>query len=170
MRIYKGSMSLFRTPVLTNQITVFVTTMIYLVMNLKDRVVYGHGVRDAVELAEHSSSRPSKYKSWDEVKMAQAFTSVTQERMSIREAAIQYGVPKSTLGDHLSGATSGPQMYLDKSAEEELVQFLLRSAEIGYAKSHKQVVRRLLQYIEIVVKHGGIRCCSTSPGQRCRSS
>ena len=122
-------------------------------MNLKDRVVYGHGVRDAVELVEHSSSRPSKYKSWDEVKMAQAFTSVTQERMSIREAALQYGVPKSTLGDRLtgrvlSGATSGPQTYLDKSEEEELVQFLLRSAEIGYAKSRKQVlalVRRLLQ-------------------------
>ena len=107
-------------------------------------------MRDAVELAEHSDSRPSKYKSWDGVKMAQAFTSVTQERMSIREAALQYGVPKSTLGDRLSGrvlsgATSGPQMYLDKSAEEELVQFLLRSAEIGYAKSRKQVVRRLLQ-------------------------
>ena len=28
MRIYKGSMSLFRTPVLTNEITVFVTTIL----------------------------------------------------------------------------------------------------------------------------------------------
>lgn len=97
---------------------------------LKDRIIYGGGVRDAAESAGHSSSRPSKYKSWNEVKMAQAFSAVTQEGMSIREAAVQFGVPKSTLGDRisgrvLSGATSGPRTYLDGDEEEELVQFLL---------------------------------------------
>ena len=71
---------------------------------------------------------------------------------SIREAAFQFGVPKSTLGDRasgrvLSGATSGPATYLNSSEEEELVQFHLGCAEIGYSKSCKQVlalVRRLL--------------------------
>lgn len=50
-------------------------------------------------------------------------------------------------GKILSRATSGPQNYLDRIEEEELVQFLLRCAEIGYAKSRKQVValvKRLL--------------------------
>ena len=120
---------------------------------MKERVIYGHGVRDAAEAEGHSSSRLYKYKSWDEIKMAQAFSAVTQEGMSVREAALQFGVPKFTLGDRvsgrvMSGATSGPQTYLDRNEEEELVQFLLRCAEIGYAKSRKQVlalVRRLLQ-------------------------
>ena len=68
--------------------------------NLKDRVIYGHGVRDAAEAAGHSSSRLCKYKSWDEIKMAQAFSAVTQEGMSVREVALQFSVPKSTLKDH----------------------------------------------------------------------
>ena len=85
--------------------------------------------------------------------MNKAVAAVTQEGLSIREAALQFGVPKSTLGDRisgrvLSGATSGPDTYLDRSEEEELVKFLLRCAEIGYTKSRKQVlalVKRLLQ-------------------------
>lgn len=76
-----------------------------------------------------------------------------KECLSIREAAIQFGVPKSTLGDRVSGlvligSTSGPQTYLDKNEEEELVLFNLHFSEIGYAKSRKQIlalVRRRLQ-------------------------
>ena len=48
----------------------------------------------------------------------------------------------------LTGAVSSPQTYLDEEEEKELLQFLLRCAEIGYAKSRKQVlpmVKRLLQ-------------------------
>jgi phage portal protein BeeE len=70
---------------------------------LKDRIIYCRGVCDVVDSAGHSSSRPSKYKSWNEVKTAQAFSAVTQEKISIREAALQFGVPKSTLGDRVSG-------------------------------------------------------------------
>ena len=63
--------------------------------------------------------------------------------MTIRQAALHYGIMKSTLDDRVSGrvltgATSGPQTYLDEQEEKELVQFLLRSSEIGYAKSRKQ--------------------------------
>ena len=84
--------------------------------------------------------------------MARALNAVTKEGISIREAAIKFGVPKSTLGDRasgrvLSGATSGPKTYLDSSEEDELVQFLIGCAEIGYPKSRKQVlalVKRLL--------------------------
>ena len=77
--------------------------------------------------------------------MAQALDAIIREGTSIREAAMQFGVPKSTLGDRVSGkvltgATSGPQTYLDHSEEEELVQFLLWCVEIGYAKSRKQVL------------------------------
>ena len=119
---------------------------------LKDRVIYGHAAGDTASARSTSLSRPLKYKAWDESKMGQALSSVTKDGMSIREAALQFGVPKSTLGDRVSGrvligATSGPQTYLGRCEEEELVQFLLRCSEIGYAKSRKQVmalVRRVL--------------------------
>ena len=119
---------------------------------LKDRVIYGHAAGDTASATSTSLSRPLKYKAWDESKMGQALSSVTKDGMSIREAALQFGVPKSTLGDRVSGrvligATSGPQTYLGRCEEEELVQFLLRCSEIGYAKSRKQVmalVRRVL--------------------------
>ena len=93
-----------------------------------------------------------KYKTWDKPKMAQALDAVTRKGMSIREVSLHFGVPKSSLGDRVSGrvvtgAISGPKTYLDCSEEEELVLFLLRCAEIRYPKSRKQVlalVRRLL--------------------------
>ena len=40
--------------------------------------------------------KPLKYKSWNEAKMAEALDT------SIREAAMQFGVPKSTLDDRVS--------------------------------------------------------------------
>ena len=73
--------------------------------------------------------------------------------VSIRHAALQFGVPKSSLGDWVSGcvipgSTSGPPRYLTVSEENELVKFLSRSASIGYGKSCKEVmalVQRVLQ-------------------------
>ena len=84
--------------------------------------------------------------------MTKAISAVTKGGASVREAALKFGIPKSTLGDRvsgrvLSGTTSGPAIYLNSSEEEELVRFLLGCAEIGYPESRKQVlalVRRLL--------------------------
>ena len=81
--------------------------------------------------------------------MAQALDTIIRENISIKEANMQFGVAKSTLGDRVSGnvltgATSAPRTYLDHSEEEE---FLMYCSEIGYAKSRKQVlalVKRLL--------------------------
>ena len=122
---------------------------------LKGRVIRGTSVGrvDPVLAASTSSVRPSKYKAWDETKMARALMAVTKEGMTVRQAATHYGLPKSTLGDRVSGrvvtgATSGPATYLDQDEEEELVKFLLRCSEIGYAKSRKQVlslVKRLME-------------------------
>lgn len=100
----------------------------------------GHGVRSCSRISR--AFRPSKYKSWGEAKTARALSMVTREGMLITEASLQFGVPKSTLGDRIServlcGARSGTETYLDGSEEEKLVQLLLRCAEIGHAKSRK---------------------------------
>ena len=60
--------------------------------------------------------------------------------MTIRCTAKEYGVPRSTLGDcalgcEVPGTKSGAQTYLSPENEEELVQFLMGSVDIGYPKS-----------------------------------
>ena len=68
---------------------------------------------------------------------------VLNEGMSIRYAAEHYAVPKSTLGDRISGrvlpgSTSGPRRILND--EEELVAFLCRCASVGLSKSWKELL------------------------------
>jgi hypothetical protein len=74
-----------------------------------------------------------------------AVNAVLSEGLSIRHAAEQYAVPKSSLGDRMNGrvlvdATCGPAKYLSAREEEELVTFLTRCASIGYAKSRKEIL------------------------------
>lgn len=65
--------------------------------------------------------------------------SVASERMSIRKAAEEHGVPRSTLHDKVSGkvalkARSGTKKHLTDEEEAHLVDFLLGCASIRYAK------------------------------------
>lgn len=70
----------------------------------------------------------------------------------MRKATLHYGVPKSSLGDRISGrvepgSVSGPTKDLSTKDEAELVRFLSWCATIGYAKSRKDVltlVQRIL--------------------------
>ena len=65
--------------------------------------------------------------------------------MAIRRAAEKYGVPCSTLHDHVSGrvqfgAKSGLRRYLNSSKELELVNFLSGMSSLGYSRTVKQVI------------------------------
>lgn len=75
------------------------------------------------------------------------------EGMTVRIAASHFGVPKSTLGDRISGrvvlgSRSGPKPYLSTEEEDELMQFLLRCASIGYPKSRKDVLALVHCHLE----------------------
>ena len=68
----------------------------------------------------------------------------TAEGVSVRKAAYQFGVPKSTLHDRISGRVqpgtlSGVSRYLDDKEEEEFVRWLEGYAAIGYAKGIREV-------------------------------
>ena len=81
-----------------------------------------------------------------------------QKGMSIRNAAASYNIPKSTLGDRMSGgvvpgSTSGPPAYLTSEEEEQLVKFLTGCASIGYARSKKEVMALVSRVIEGKGKH-----------------
>ena len=46
-----------------------------------------------------ASSRPSSCKEWSKEQMSQAYSAVVNDGLSIRCSALEYDVPKSTLGD-----------------------------------------------------------------------
>lgn len=82
--------------------------------------------------------------------MKKAMTAVLEGGVSIRKASAMFGVPKSTLGDRISGRVlegSHPSRYLTDEEEEELVSFLLGCSSIGYPKTIMEVlalVQRIL--------------------------
>ena len=99
---------------------------------------------------------------------------VTDDGMSIRRAAEEFNVPKSTLGDRISGrtmhgATSGRQKYLTNEEEDILVKFLLKCAAIGYPRSRNEVIALVQRScdsheMDVRVTHGWWeRFCSRHP-------
>lgn len=91
------------------------------------------------------TGRPSRYKSWDESSMMNAYVAVIEKQMSVRRAAETFNVPKSTLSDRVTGKAkfgshSGPARYLSDEEEEQLVRFLLGAASMGYARTKKEVL------------------------------
>ena len=88
--------------------------------------------------------RPKAYAFWTQKSLDQAIAAV-HKGTSIRRAADMFGVPRSTLHDHVSGkveqfAKQGPKPYLNTEEEEELASFLVRCARIGYPHTHLQVL------------------------------
>ena len=76
--------------------------------------------------------------------MTGAMKAVADGLFGVNKAADEFGVPRSTLKDRLSGkvvhgARSGPTPYLSGVEEDELVKFLLTSTDIGLPKT--RVVR-----------------------------
>ncbi len=76
--------------------------------------------------------------------MEEALRAVSNNDLSLRQAANQFNVPKSTLHDRISGrvkpgAVPGAPRYLNEEEEEEVVWWLEGCAEIGYAKTVREV-------------------------------
>ena len=91
-----------------------------------------------------SASRMVGYKEWTYDIMDKAIQAVT-DGMSIRQAAEEFNLPKSTLGDRISGwtmhgAKSGRSKYLTDEEEDILIKFLLKCAAIGYPRSRSEVI------------------------------
>ena len=112
--------------------------------------------------SDSSSGRSGQYKMWNEVNMVKALTLVDQGA-SIRCAAEKCGVPRSTLHDRVSGKIqqgkkSGPDPYLTMEEEEELANFLVKCAKIGYPHTQRQV----LSLVQQILEHKGITVSVTS--------
>ena len=96
---------------------------------------------------------PMQRKQWTEARMERAIQSITLNGISVRRAAADYNIPKSTIYDRLSGkvipgAVCGAPRYLTDKGEEELESFLIGCAQIGFGKTRSDVillVQKLLQ-------------------------
>ena len=91
--------------------------------------------------------------------MQKALQAVKLGETSVRKAAVEYGVPKSTLGDRVSGrvthgTVSGPPKYLSDEEEDELVRFILGCASVGYPKTRKEILSLVQTQVDKPISHG----------------
>lgn len=86
-----------------------------------------------------------KKKKWTEEAMERALVEVKSGRCTVRQAAKEFGVPKSSLGDRVSGrvrpgSRSGPAQLITSSDEEQLVEFSLYMSKHGFPLTKQQLV------------------------------
>ncbi|XP_038150439.1 uncharacterized protein si:rp71-1d10.8 [Cyprinodon tularosa] len=86
-----------------------------------------------------------KKKKWTEEAMERALIEVKSGRCTVRQAAKEFGVPKSSLGDRVSGrvtpgSRSGPARLITSADEKLLVEFSLHMSKHGFPLTKQQVV------------------------------
>ena len=108
--------------------------------------------------------RPQLYRvSYTVEQMDCAYKAVLEGKMSVRRAAEEYDVPRSTLGDRVSGrvlpcSVSGRKPYLSRE-EDELVSFLVGCAGIGFPRGRKEVIALVQRVCDgrghgVMISHG----------------
>ena len=80
--------------------------------------------------------RPLQYKHWSSSCTTHAYQSVLRDGLSIRRAAEEFNVPRTTLADRVSGQVqdgrrSGRARYLTVSEESELVKLIFDQLRKG---------------------------------------
>ena len=119
---------------------------------LSERIYKSH-VKSCMLQTFSPPARPCRYATWEDESMIKAMKAV-DTGVSIRHAATTHGVPKSTLCDRVTGRVqhgvkSGPDPYLSRAEEDELVNFLLRCASVGYAHTRSEVLVIVNQILEL---------------------
>ena len=119
--------------------------------------------------------RSEKRKIWSEESMLGAMKAVAQG-LPMYKASRDYGVPKSTLHDRVSGkvvhgVNPGPKPCLSRGEEKELDSYLKHCAKVGYGKHFFVLLNQLLltevsSDQVVLVTDGGI--VSWNVNQTCR--
>ena len=99
----------------------------------------------------------TKRKKWTEEGMKKAIEAVETGGSGVNRAALDHGIPKSTLKDRISGRVlhgrkPGPKPYLTPVEEKELAEFVKSCAGLGYGKTRKDV----LNVVESVAIEKGV--------------
>lgn len=101
------------------------------------------------------TNHPKTLCRWSNESMVAAIKAVQEEGMGINRAALEHGVPRTTLKDRISGRVIhgtklGPKPHLTQEEEKELVGFLVNC---GYGKTRHQV----LKIVEAAVRKKGLK-------------
>jgi hypothetical protein len=81
---------------------------------------------------------------YSEDSIANAILDITDNKLSLTQAAGKHGVPKQTLSDRFNGQGAmadqiQPGERLSKDQEARLATWILRQESVGYAPSHSQI-------------------------------
>ena len=131
------------------------------ILTRSERIYRFHDTTDPCSRAVLTSGHDGGhwlYKQWSEKQMKSAVDAVITSYLSVRHAAMQYNIPKSTLGDRISGrvqpgSVSGPPKYLTLLEEDELSRYLSHFCQIGYACSKLKV----LALVQIILDSKGMK-------------
>ena len=90
--------------------------------------------------------------------MQAAIDAVKSGRMGVNRAALEFGVPRTTLKDRIAGRVvhgtrSGPKPHLTPQEEKELADFLVSCSKMGYGKTRGEV----LKIVEAIAKKKGVK-------------
>ena len=88
---------------------------------------------------------------WDIDNLEKAIREVQDRNLSVREAAKKYSIPKSTIHDHIGGrpvSRPGPAPVLTKEEENELVDWIVKMAEVGYEQCKQQVCQMVKKMLD----------------------
>ena len=120
---------------------------------LQARVIRSSSRAPVVASCLSAPDRPPTYCSYSDLKMVSAVEAVQRGEMSIRRACEEYGVPRSTLQDKVSGKrglkvkSGSHRRLLSDEEERRLADFVCGCASIGYAKSRKEVLAIVQQIV-----------------------
>ena len=93
-----------------------------------------------------------KSSSWNEDDLNNAVNDY-RKGMSVRAAALKYGIPKSTLGKHITGTSKsckrGPKTMFSEYEEGELVSLLINASQKGFPVTTTDVRKAAFEYAEM---------------------
>ena len=82
---------------------------------------------------------------WNTETLCQAIEEIKDKKLSYREAEAKYHIPRSTLGDYITGKAQigrkqGPQPVLTQDEELALATWATEMAQIGYGQTKRQIL------------------------------
>ena len=80
--------------------------------------------------------KKGKTNNWTDAQLVAAMKAAQSKELSVRSAAAKYGIPKSTLQDHVQGISTkrygGPPTVLTADEEKEVVRSCLAMQQFGF--------------------------------------
>jgi len=94
-----------------------------------------------------------KHKLWDEKAMISTMEAVKSGKMGVNRAALEHGVPRTSLKDRISGKVKhgkipGSSPFLTNEEENELTSFLTKVCKMGQGKTKQEVLYIVKRNVE----------------------